>query len=377
MAVHNGMPYLPLAIESILSQTYEDFEFLIVNDRSTDETRDVVLGYCDSRIRLIDNQENIGQTRSLNRGLSETRCELVARMDDDDVSHPQRLERQVRFLEEHSEVAVVGSNLTFIDAGGQEIGGWTYPEHDLALRWLQLFACPVSNGAAMFRRDVVWDKLGGYDGEIAISQDWELWGRVLVGDKLANLPESLLQVRRHPNQETLVRQEAMWRELSKISRRNPRLIIEGIGESEEWLSKAELLPHDAHQARRRCPREFLEMVEELYLKFCERYPDATEDQGVRRELASQYFAAADSCAPWHLPTALRALWKAKHTSPMRMFVYRLLRWPAMSLGAKQAEAWLLQRPRLHAWIGQVQAWVLGIRRGVAQGSIQPSRHDAP
>ena len=119
MAVYNGMPYLPLAIESILGQTYEDFEFLIINDRSTDETREVVLGYRDSRIRLLDNQENIGQTRSLNRGLSETRCELVARMDDDDVSHPQRLERQVRFLEEHADVAVVGSNLTFVDSGGQ------------------------------------------------------------------------------------------------------------------------------------------------------------------------------------------------------------------------------------------------------------------
>jgi glycosyltransferase involved in cell wall biosynthesis len=363
MAVHNGMPYLSLAIESILSQTYEDFEFLIVNDCSTDETRDIVLGYRDPRIRLIDNQENIGQTRSLNRGLAETRCELVARMDDDDVSHPHRLDKQIRFLEQHPDVAVVGSNLTFIDADGQEIGEWSYPEHDLALRWLQLFACPVSNGAAMFRRGVVWDKLGGYDGDIAISQDWELWGRVLQEDKLANLPEPLLQVRRHPNQETLVRQEAMWRELGQISRRNPRLILEHVGESEEWLKNAELLPHDAHHARRRCPREFLELVDELHVKFCQRYPDATEDSHVQRELASQYFAAADSCPPWHLPTALRALLKAKETSPMGMFVYRLLRWPAMCLGAKQAETWILQRPRLHAWIGRSQAWLLGTQRG--------------
>jgi len=365
MAVHNGMPYLPLAIESILSQTYENFEFLIVNDQSTDETRDVILGYQDSRIRLLDNEANIGQTRSLNRGLCETHCELVARMDDDDVSHPQRLERQVRFLEGHADVAVVGSNLTFIDSRGQQIGAWNYPEHDLALRWLQLFACPVSNGAAMFRRSVVWDKLGGYDGDIAISQDWELWGRVLEEHKLANLPDSLLQVRRHENQETLIRQKAMWHELAQISRRNPPLVLGDAGEAEEWHSRAELLPHDAHQVRRKRPREFLEMVDGLYRRFCECYPQAAEDAAVQRELASQYFAAADSSSALHLPTALRALWKAKRASDSGMFIYRLIRWPAMCLGAKQLEAWLLHRPRLHAWLGRIQSRILGTRNGPA------------
>jgi hypothetical protein len=355
MAVHNGMPYLPLAIESILGQTYEDFEFLIVNDKSTDETRDVVLGYQDSRIRLLDNEVNIGQTRSLNRGLDETRRELVARMDDDDVSHPQRLERQVRFLEGHADVVVVGSNLTFIDSGGQQIGAWNYPEHDLALRWLQLFACPVSNGAAMFRRSVVWDKLGGYDEDIAISQDWELWGRVLNEHKLANLPDSLLQVRRHANQETLLRQEAMWRELGKISRRNPGLILDQADVSADGLSKAELLPHDAHEARRKCPREFLVLLEDLHMRFCEQYPEAQEDSVVRRELASQFFVAADSCSPRHIPTAIRALWKASHVSSAGVFI---------CMGAKQAEAWALKRPRLHAWISRIQARLLRTQRGV-------------
>lgn len=361
MAVHNGMPYLPKAIESILAQTYEDFEFLIVNDRSTDETRDVVLGYGDPRIRLLDNPENIGQTRSLNRGLAETRCEFVARMDDDDISHPQRLARQVPFLMDNPDVAVVGSNLTFIDSDDQEIGTWSYPQHDLALRWLQLFACPVSNGAAMFRRSVIWDELGGYDGDIAISQDWELWGRVLKQHKLANLPQALLQVRRHPNQETLVRQEAMWRELGQISRRNPALILRGTSTEEDWLSKCELLPHDAHEIRRQYPVQFLEILEELYGKYNEQYPEAAKDASVRRELASQYLVAADSCNLWHLPTATRALWKASRTSPRGMFVYRLLRWPAMCLGAKQAEAWLLKRPRLYAWIAGVQARLLNQR----------------
>src|SRR5215467_8249434 len=99
LTVYNGERYLHEAIDSILGQTFQDFEFLIINDGSTDGTRELILSYHDRRIRLIDNEYNIGQTRSLNRGLVLAMGQFLARQDADDISEPDRLASQVAFLE--------------------------------------------------------------------------------------------------------------------------------------------------------------------------------------------------------------------------------------------------------------------------------------
>src|SRR4051794_29608800 len=109
LAVYNGERYLREAIDSILGQTFQDFEFLIINDGSTDSTREIILSYHDPRIRLVDNEDNIGQTRSLNRGLALAAGQFVARQDADDISEPERLASQVAFLEIHPEVVLLGT----------------------------------------------------------------------------------------------------------------------------------------------------------------------------------------------------------------------------------------------------------------------------
>ena len=118
MSVYNGEKYLKEAIDSVLSQTFKDFEVLIINDGSIDKTSKILKTYKDPRIRIINNKKNIGLTKSLNKGLKLARGEYIARMDDDDVSKPNRLEKQFEFMEKNSKYAVVGSFIEIIDSKG-------------------------------------------------------------------------------------------------------------------------------------------------------------------------------------------------------------------------------------------------------------------
>jgi glycosyltransferase involved in cell wall biosynthesis len=121
MSVYNGEEHLREAIDSILNQTYKNFEFLIIDDGSTDGSVNIIRSYLDPRIRLIKNKKNIGITRSLNKGLKLARGEYIARMDDDDIAFPERLEKQVRFLNEHVNVGLVGGSDITINGVGDEI----------------------------------------------------------------------------------------------------------------------------------------------------------------------------------------------------------------------------------------------------------------
>ena len=121
MSVYNGERFLREAVECILNQTFRDFEFLIINDGSTDGTRDIILSYKDSRIRLVNNKDNVGLTKSLNKGLAMSSGELVARQDSDDISSLHRLAQQVNFLDSHPEVVAIGSQIKAIGIHGQQL----------------------------------------------------------------------------------------------------------------------------------------------------------------------------------------------------------------------------------------------------------------
>jgi glycosyltransferase involved in cell wall biosynthesis len=338
MAVYNGMPYLPAAMDSILNQTFSDFEFLIVNDCSTDETRNIILSYDDSRIRLLDNSENIRQTKSLNRGLASTRTEFVARMDADDISHPTRLEKQAAYLKSHPEVAVAGTFLRYIDVEGRVTGSQTHPDYDEAIRWMQLFYCPITNGSAMFRKSVIWDRLKGYDETVSVSQDWELWSRVPRECKLANVPDPLLDVRLHPEQYS---KSAEGRQEEKqINRDNLRRVLCITEDSEEWLRKVDLLLWEERHACRRHPDHFLEVLEVMYAQFSDLYPGASEDPYILEQLALQYFRAADSSGLRHVPTAIRALQLAWPICSKGLYARRFFRWLAIFAGLRQIKDWL-------------------------------------
>ena len=119
MSVYNGEKYLREAIESILNQTFTDFEFLIVNDGSTDSSLEIILSYPDERIRVIRNDRNIGLTKSLNKALQQAKGEYIARQDADDISLQNRFEEQLIYLEKHPEVALLGTSAYKIDERGE------------------------------------------------------------------------------------------------------------------------------------------------------------------------------------------------------------------------------------------------------------------
>lgn len=226
MAVHNGARYAREAIESILSQTYPDFELLIVNDGSTDRTRDIVLTYDDPRIRLVDNERNLGLARSLNRGLQIAAGDLVARQDVDDLSEPQRLERQVAYMQKHPAIALLGTACTEIDAKGRRLRKSRLPTDPVDLRWNLLFFCPFYHSAVMFRRWAVLERVGFYNEDLSYSLDVDFWRRIASHFPVANLDEMLVRYRVHD--------ESMTATFGDRTREGHRLRLATVGDLLGW-----------------------------------------------------------------------------------------------------------------------------------------------
>ena len=322
MTVYNGMPYLPLAIESILNQTCSDFDFVIVDDCSSDNSREIVLEYDDLCIRLIRNEKNMGQTRSLNHGLSKIDTALVARMDADDISHESRLEKQIQYLKEHPDVAAVGTNLRTIDPEGNKIGDFAFPEKDITLRWMQLFDCPVSCGAVIFKKSIIWDRLGGFDPSIRYAQDWELWSRVFPEYRLANVQEYLLDVREHPGASSVASNELMLKEQFRINRMNPGRILNVRNRSEDWMQKVDTLLFKKVMN----PEDRLEVINVYFNRYCQLYPDASNDLTILKILAEQYLKLLYHTDIRSLPKAIKGLVSTWLNSPahLRQFPLKLL-----------------------------------------------------
>jgi glycosyltransferase involved in cell wall biosynthesis len=196
MAVCNGARFLREAIESVLYQTLTDFEFLIVDDGSTDNTRQIIQSYEDPRVRLVVNGKNLGLARSLNLGLSLARADLVARMDADDISEPQRLSRQVAFMQANPETGLGGSWYREIDEAGRIVSRCKLPCEHVAILWSLLFYCPIVHSAAIMRKSAL-ERVGVYDETLTYSMDYELWSRISNCMAVANLDEYLVRWRRH------------------------------------------------------------------------------------------------------------------------------------------------------------------------------------
>jgi glycosyltransferase involved in cell wall biosynthesis len=202
LAVHNGGPLLDESIHSILAQTLTDFELLIIDDGSTDDSYNRAAAFKDPRIRILRNETNIGLTRSLNRGLAEARGEYVARQDADDISLPDRFAAQVQFLRANMDVVLVGTSAVRINHKGTKIGTNDLPTTHEAIRWASLVDNPFLHTSVMFRRAVVQQECGGYDEEYAVCQDYALWNRLAAKHRVANLPERLVLMREHASSMT-------------------------------------------------------------------------------------------------------------------------------------------------------------------------------
>jgi glycosyltransferase involved in cell wall biosynthesis len=190
MSVYNGATYLEDAINSILQQTYANFELIIVNDASTDATPEILQKFDDCRIRVLTNSENLGLTKSLNRGIGAARGRYIARMDADDLSLPHRLERQWQFLEEHPDFALVGSSYYQIDENGHILSLIRVLTADSDLRAGLRQQNWFGHGSVMMRRKAV-QQMNGYDEQFTYAQDYDLWLRLSEHFEVANLEEPL------------------------------------------------------------------------------------------------------------------------------------------------------------------------------------------
>ena len=201
MSVYNGERYAPEAVESILAQTFRDFEFILIDDGSTDGSKALLEGYAkrDPRVRLVS-RPNKGLTKTLNEGLDLARGEFIARMDADDVSLPTRFEKQVAFLRANPDVVCVGARVLRVDPYGSPLSEsdhkLTHEEIDRQLMEEGL-GWAITHPVAMMRRDAV-AKVSGYREQFRTSQDLDLWLRLAEVGRLANLPEVLLKYRYHP-----------------------------------------------------------------------------------------------------------------------------------------------------------------------------------
>ena len=193
MSVYNGEKHLRESIESILNQTFTDFEFIIVNDGSTDNSLEIIKSYDDERIKIINNEENIGLTKSLNKAIKQARGVYIARQDADDISLSNRLELQFKFLEKHPEVALLGTGIYVIDENGDEIEKRImHPNPKRSLLKGNRFI----HGSVMFRKSVI-DELGAYNETLRYSQDYELWLRLSKEYDVRNLTVPLYKLRMH------------------------------------------------------------------------------------------------------------------------------------------------------------------------------------
>jgi glycosyltransferase involved in cell wall biosynthesis len=200
MPVYNGGPYLAEAIGSILGQSFRDFELLAIDDGSADDSAAVVRACRDPRIRLVENGRNLGLIATLNKGLELARGEYVARMDCDDISLPERLARQVAFLDTHPEVGVCGTWFRKFGARAKKTVRWETDSD--AIRAAMLFSCSLAHPTVMLRRDAFASRRLHYDAAFPSAEDYDLWVRAMAFMEAANLPEVLVEYRVHPDQVT-------------------------------------------------------------------------------------------------------------------------------------------------------------------------------
>jgi glycosyltransferase involved in cell wall biosynthesis len=201
MPVYNGAKYLKEAINSVLAQTYNSFEFIIINDGSTDHSEDIIKSFTDERIKYIKN-EHMGLIDSLNLGIKKSLGEYIARFDADDICEPNRLEEQIKFFKDNPQMALVGSWATTINEDGIKTGELKYPPRDWQkIKNYSLLHNPFIHPTVMFKR-VLIDEVGSYDKKFKHTEDYELWTRIIYKYPCVNIPLPLIKYRVHNNQIT-------------------------------------------------------------------------------------------------------------------------------------------------------------------------------
>jgi glycosyltransferase involved in cell wall biosynthesis len=187
MPVYNAERYLIEAIDSILVQDYSDFEFIIINDGSTDQSKQIIHSFNDSRIVYLENDKNLGIVQTLNKGLHAAKGKFIARMDADDISLPHRFKQQINYLSEHPEIGVVGTAYQPIDELANPVRAPIYmPEYPMSAKWFMLIGSPLAHPSIMFYSELA-RKIGGYSDQFPHAEDYEYWLRMFKITKICSI----------------------------------------------------------------------------------------------------------------------------------------------------------------------------------------------
>ena len=205
MPVFNAGHFIDQAIASIRQQTFKDFELIIINDASTDNSEEIIKKHAqeDNRIILTENQENLGQARSRNKALDIARGQFVAIMDADDVSLPNRLELEYEFLQNHQDVVLVGSGSELINENNRILGKKIPPIESEMINYRLLFGNPMVASTVMFRTNIIRE-FGGYKHEYQHAEDYYLYCLCAAKYKVANIQDILVQYRQSPSSVTII-----------------------------------------------------------------------------------------------------------------------------------------------------------------------------
>ena len=203
LPVYNCENYISKSIESILCQTYQNFELIIVNDNSSDKSLKIIKNYIEKNqnfhIKLFNNKKNIGLAKSLNKILRLSTGKFLARMDGDDFNNNQRFEKQINFLKKNSEIGIVGSNCILLNENGKKIGQTNLPLTDEDIRAHFFFYNPINHSSIIFRKTLYTRNF--YNENLKTTQDYELYLRLMPKTKFANLKECLIT--RHIHKESI------------------------------------------------------------------------------------------------------------------------------------------------------------------------------
>lgn len=199
MSVFNGEEYLESSIESILSQSFENFEFIIANDGSNDSTEEILQKYnnSDCRVKILKNHENLGLTKSLNNILKICKGEFVARIDADDLSYKERLKKQLEFIESNENYKIIVSCCDIIDQNSKKLYVHCPPLDKTCLKWNMVFINPIRHSTVMWRNENYF-----YNEKYQFAQDYEMWNRI---ENIFVMPDVLGAIRTH--QDTITNQK--------------------------------------------------------------------------------------------------------------------------------------------------------------------------
>ena len=214
MPVYNAATYLNQAIDSILNQIYTDFEFVIINDGSADLSEQIILSYSDERIKYYKNEQNEGLIKTLNKGIGLCRGKYIARMDADDISALDRLKKQVDFLEQNPDMAMVGSDATRVNENGKYLRTKIYYCPADLISTKLFFTNTFAHSSILVKKDIIAEF--GYNEDYPIAEDYFLWTQIASKYKVANIHEPLIYYRVHSQGISVVKSDLQADTIKKI-----------------------------------------------------------------------------------------------------------------------------------------------------------------